>query len=192
MKKLQCPNCGAGIRPGEDKHSAVCAYCGGVSEIRVDTVSAATQLNNQINIVLSLTQEADLAAYPNKPDRFENHYARFSVHVSRDEATAADRVLDEILAIDPTQSRAWYYKSLITRPANKAQYREKLKYMGKAIANASTVRREYYVCAKQKLVDAWKRREARRHLSSLFWIGILVAVTGGVGFVIWKVLPLIM
>jgi len=105
VKALRCSSCGAGLQPTTGQPNVVCEYCN--SFVRV-----ADDRSAQFNTEAILSQIVKL--WPRvRSDDFTSDYEKIKDLISEHKYVEANRQLSRILEMDNTQSRAWFYKSLL-------------------------------------------------------------------------------
>jgi len=106
-KRLICDSCGAPLKGLEQGRANIqCDYCATV--IRV--VGEGAEQYNTENIV---NQILELGIARMRKDDFDKSFERAKDLIQQHKYAEANNVLNEILDSDETQSRAWYYKSLL-------------------------------------------------------------------------------
>ena len=106
VSSVQCDGCGARLKKMGDGVNVNCEYCG----ILIRVVGEGSEQYNIANIVSQFVQ----LNYENaRKDSFDSRYERTKVLIEQGKYVEASAVLNKILEDDVTQSRAWYYKSIL-------------------------------------------------------------------------------
>lgn len=107
MKRLICEGCGAGLKVDEIGQANVkCEYCG--TYVRI--LGRGSELYDAENII---SQIFELGVKRVRKDNLHVHYEKAKNLIEDNKMVEANELLNSILKEDPTQSRAWFYKSLL-------------------------------------------------------------------------------
>ena len=104
-KALRCSSCGAALTHSSGQPNTVCGYCNSFVRVSDDK-------SEQFDTAVILNQIISLWPRVRKDD-FTDEYQSIKDLLSGHKFVAANKRLNAILQKDSTQSRAWFYKSLL-------------------------------------------------------------------------------
>lgn len=108
VKTLRCSSCGAGLRNESGQPNVICEYCNSFVRVSDDK-------RPQIDISVAISQMMGLWVSSNAKDKVDisEEYKYVAMLMENHRYVDAKKRIDKILSVDATQSRAWFYKSLL-------------------------------------------------------------------------------
>ncbi|MCL2587255.1 MAG: hypothetical protein FWE31_03375 [Firmicutes bacterium] len=167
-KVLRCPSCAANLSSDDNLQ---CNYCGAKIQI--------TKINPVVDIIVEFEQLCKVM----NAQQIKENYARAKIHIGKGRFEDADDALDAILAVDDTQTPAWYFKSLMPH----FKHEKQLEFIDMAISNANEKQKDFLIQERKNRVKKERRKMLKRRLeTTALVVGAILSLAAITLFSLWR------